>query len=149
MGEQSDRFLGELRIGRELTTSRQVAAVGLAVVAGLLVLLSGQAMQLIGSWAALAGVLAAVVLGLTLLNVLELLGGSGERGGTYMLIQETLGGWGAYLAGWSVLAGCLALSGALARTAGDHLLLLFPSLPLPPVAIPGFPLGLMKTLLSG
>ena len=137
MSEHRDEFLGELRIGRQLTTRRQVAAVGLTVAAGLLFLLCGPATVLIGSQAAVAGVLAAIVLGLTLLNVVELLGGSGERGGTYMLIQEAVGGWGAFISGWAMLAGCVTLSAALAQAAGDHVLLLFPALPLPSLAIAG------------
>jgi amino acid transporter len=92
-------------------------------------------MTLIGPQAALAGVLAGIVLGLTLLSVRELLGGSGERGGTYILIQETLGGWGAFIAGWSILSGCIALSAALAQATAGHFVLLFPSIQVPSTAI--------------
>ena len=135
MSAHTDEFLGELRLGRRLTTVGQVAAGGLAIAAGLLFLLSGPAMTLIGPQAALAGVLAGIVLGLTLLSVRELLGGSGERGGTYILIQETLGGWGAFIAGWSILSGCIALSAALAQATAGHFLLLFPSIQVPSTAI--------------
>jgi amino acid transporter len=135
MSAHTDEFLGELRLGRRLTTVGQVAAGGLAIAAGLLFLLSGPAMTLIGPQAALAGVLAGIVLGLTLLSVRELLGGSGERGGTYILIQETLGGWGAFIAGWSILSGCIALSAALAQATAGHFVLLFPSIQVPSTAI--------------
>ncbi|RME44171.1 MAG: DUF389 domain-containing protein [Chloroflexi bacterium] len=94
---------------------------------GLLFVLTGPAVSMIGIRAVPASVLAAVALALTLLSVVELLGGSSERGGTYILIQETLGGLGAFLAGWSILAGGAGLSAALSRAVGDHLLLLFPS----------------------
>lgn len=135
MSVHTDEFLGELRLGRRLTTVGQVAAGGLAIAAGLLFLLSGPAMTLIGPQAALAGVLAGIVLGLTLLSVRELLGGSGERGGTYILIQETLGGWGAFIAGWTILSGYIALSAALAQATAGHFLLLFPSIQVPSTAI--------------
>ena len=135
MSAHTDEFLGELRLGRRLTTVGQVAAGGLAIAAGPLFLLSGPAMTVIGPQAALAGVLAGIVLGLTLLSVRELLGGSGERGGTYILIQETLGGWGAFIAGWSILSGCIALSAALAQATAGHFLLLFPSIQVPSTAI--------------
>jgi len=127
MTTSSNEFLGELRLGRRLATRGQVAAGGLAILAGLLFLLAGPALALVGLWAALAGVLAGIVLGLTLLSVVELLGGSGERGGTYVLIHETIGGLGAFLAGWSILAGSAGLGVMLVRAAASHLLLLFPT----------------------
>jgi uncharacterized hydrophobic protein (TIGR00271 family) len=127
MTASTDEFLGELRVGRQLATRGQVAAGGLIVLMGLLFLLAGPTMTLVGPWTALAGVLAGIVLGLTLLSALEMLGGSGERGGTYVLIQETLGGAGAFLAGWSILAASTALSATLVRAAASHVLLLFPT----------------------
>ncbi|MFQ5593555.1 MAG: DUF389 domain-containing protein [Anaerolineae bacterium] len=132
MTAPTDEFLGELRLGRRLATRGQVAAGGLAILTGLIFLVADPAVSLVGPRAALASVLAGVVLGLTLLSVVELLGGSGERGGTYVLIHESLGGLGAFLAGWSILAGSAGLSGALAQIAATHLLLLFPALQLPP-----------------
>ncbi|MFQ6015684.1 MAG: amino acid permease [Anaerolineae bacterium] len=131
MTANTDEFLGELRLGRQLTTTGQVAAGGLALMAALLFLLAGPIMPLVGPRAALASMLAAIVLGLTLLNVLELLAGSGRRGGTYVLIQETLGGPGAFLAGWSILAGSVALGAALARATASHLLFLDPTVQVP------------------
>lgn len=135
MTASTDEFLGELRLGRRLVTRGQVAAGGLAIVAGLLFLVAGPAISLVGPRAALTSVLAGLLLGLTLLSGVELLGGSGERGGTYVLIRETLGGVGAFLAGWSILAGSAGLSGALAQIAASHLLLLFPALQLPATQI--------------
>jgi uncharacterized hydrophobic protein (TIGR00271 family) len=128
---RGEEFLGQLRVGRSLTTMGHVLAVGLALLVGLLFLEVGQTMPLAGPWSALAGVLAGLVLGLTLLSVLELMGGSGERGGTYVLIQETWGGLGAFLAGRGVLAAAAAMSAALTQSAADHLLSLCPSLGIP------------------
>ena len=115
MTTRSNEFLGELRLGRQFTTVQQLVLHGLAVTLALLFLVGGRVLQAVGPWGSLGALLAAAVLGLTLLNVLELLGGSSERGGTYILIQETLGGLGAFLAGWSLLAGSLALAVALAQ----------------------------------
>ncbi|MBS1251388.1 MAG: putative amino acid permease YhdG [Anaerolineales bacterium] len=135
MTTRREEFLGELRLGRQLTTTSQVAATGLTILLGLLFVLVGRTTNLVGPWSALASVLAGVVFALTLLNVLELLGGSGERGGTYVLIHETLGGLGAFLAGWSILAGSVAVSAALAQTTADHLVLLIPSVQTPSLYI--------------
>lgn len=88
MTASTEEFLGELRLGRQLTTPRQVAAGGLTILVGLPFLLAGRIETLAGARAALASALAGIVLGLTLLSVLELLGGNGERGGTHILIHE-------------------------------------------------------------
>jgi uncharacterized hydrophobic protein (TIGR00271 family) len=128
MTKPEEEFLGELRLGRQLTSAGQVAARGVVVLTGLLVLLAGQSINLLGRLTPLASFLTAIVLGLTLLNVVELLGGSRERGGTYVLVQETLGGVIAFLTGWSIFAGCTALLVALARVFVDLLLSTFPTL---------------------
>lgn len=137
MTVRTEEFLGELRLGRQLTSSGQVAAGGAAILGGLLFVLVGRVTSLTGAWAGLAGLVAGIALGLNLLNLLELLGGSGERGGTYVLIHETLGGLAAFVAGWSILAGSLMLSAALALATADHVLLLFPALqaPAPQIAL--------------
>jgi len=131
--DQSGEFLGEIRLGRSLTTTGQVIARGLAILVGGLFLLPSQGLPLVGPWFPLAVVLASAALGLTLLSVLELMGGSGEHGGTYVLIQETWGGLGAFLAGWAILAGSAALAAALAQAAAEHLVLVYPG-PSPPTA---------------
>jgi uncharacterized hydrophobic protein (TIGR00271 family) len=126
-GETED-FLGELRLGKRLTTIGHVAVRGLVVVLGLSFLISNRTLGLVGPVAAGASLLTFIVLGLTLLNILELLGGSSERGGTYTLIHETLERLGGFFGGWSLLAGNIALAAALMQSAGDHLVLLFPGL---------------------
>ncbi len=128
-------FLGELRLGRYLASTAQVAAAGLSLVTALLFLLAGPLISLVGPAAALASLLAGFVLTLTLLSVLELLGGSGDEGGTYVLVQQTLGGLGALLVGWGILGGSAALVAALSRSAAQHLQFLFPTLRLSTAAI--------------
>jgi uncharacterized hydrophobic protein (TIGR00271 family) len=128
-------FLGELRLGRYLTTTGQVAAAGLSLVTALLFLLGSPLIGLVGPAAALASLLAGIVLGLTLLSVLELLGGSGDEGGTYVLTQQTLGGLGALLVGWGILGGSAALVAALSQAAAQHVRFLSPALPLSTASI--------------
>ncbi len=128
MDPEPDDFLGELRLGKRLTTIGQVSARGLVVVLGLSFLISSRTLELVGPVATAASLLTFVVLGLTLLNILELLGGSSDRGGTYTLIHETLERLGGFFAGWSLLAGNIVLAAALMQSAGDHLALLFPGL---------------------
>jgi uncharacterized hydrophobic protein (TIGR00271 family) len=125
---ETEDFLGELRLGKRLTTIGQVSARGLVVVLGLSFLVSSRTLVLVGPVAAAASLLTFIVLGLTLLNILELLGGSSERGGTYNLIHETLARRGGFFAGWSLLAGNIVLAAALMQSAGDHLVLFFPRL---------------------
>lgn len=127
MTQLHDEFLGELRLGRQLTTVSQIAARGAMILTGLIILLTDQTLALLGKIAPLAGLLAAVVIGLTLLSVVELFGGSRERGGTYILVHEILGGAVAFLTGWSLLAASLGLAAALAREAATQLLILIPS----------------------
>jgi len=122
MSAPQDEFLGELRLGHQLSTASQAATGGLAIVLGLIFLLSGQVLALLGARAPLAGILSGLVLGLTLLNVVELLGGSSERGGTHILVHEILGGWLAFLTGWGILAGSIALTAAMAQQAAGLLL---------------------------
>ncbi len=130
MAANEDRFLGELRFGQRLTTTVRVAASGLCLFLGLVFLVAGPSLQLVGSLSSAAALLAGLAISLTLLNIFELLGGSGERGGTYILVQETVQGIGGFLTGWAIVAATLTLSAAFARSAAAHILLLFPSLPI-------------------
>ncbi len=122
MSVPSDDFLGELRLGRELTKPSQVAAGGSIILIGLLLLLVDQTIALLNTRAVLASLFAAAVFGLTLLNAVELLAGSRERGGTYVIVHETLGGLPAFLTGWGILAGGAALTAALLKVAAPLLL---------------------------
>jgi len=130
MIESEEEFLGELRVGRRITSIPRAAAMGLILTPGLILLLSVRSAVLLGVGATVATILMLVVLVLTLLNVFELLGGSSERGGTSSLVHESLGGFGGFLSGWSLLAGSLALAAIFSRVIGEELLVLFPSLPL-------------------
>jgi uncharacterized hydrophobic protein (TIGR00271 family) len=130
MIEREEEFLGELRVGRRITSIPRTAAMGLILTPGLILLLSVRSAALLGVGATAATVLMLVVLLMTLLNVFELLGGSSERGGTSSLVHESLGGFGGFLSGWMLLAGSLALAAIFSRVIGEELLVLFPSLPL-------------------
>jgi uncharacterized hydrophobic protein (TIGR00271 family) len=114
-------FLGELRLGRQLTTVAQVAIGGLTLLLGLAYLLAGPLIGSLGGWRALVALLVMmIVLSATLANLLELLGGSAERTGIYGLIEETLGAGAGFAAGWSVMAGYIGLLAGLMREAGAH-----------------------------
>jgi uncharacterized hydrophobic protein (TIGR00271 family) len=126
MVDSPDEFLGELRLGHQFTSAGQIIARGFTIVLGILFLLSDRVLAGLDGRAPLAGILAMIFLGLTVVNVVELLGGSGERGGTYALVQETLGGLGAFLTGWCVLAGSLALAVALVSAVAAQILYIFP-----------------------
>lgn len=137
MAERQEKkdFLGDLRLGSQITEASQLTARGVLILTGLLLLLADRVLELVGARAPLAVIAAFIVVGLTLLNVLELLGGSGERGGTYILIHEELPGWVSFLAGWGILAGCLTLTAALAQLAARILLSWLPiELTVAPVA---------------
>ena len=109
MPNSDEEFLGELRLGHQLVTPSQIAASGAIAIAGLILLLSNRAWILLGIYAPLAAIYISVVLGLTLATVVELLAGSSERGGTYHLVHELLGGWVSFLIGWSIIAGSISL----------------------------------------
>jgi uncharacterized hydrophobic protein (TIGR00271 family) len=125
---EDNGFLGELRLGRRLTTTARVAVRGLAVILGLLFLVPSRIFEQVGVISAGASLLAVGIVGLTLLSVFELLGGSSERAGTYTLIHETLGGPTGFLAGWLLLAGSIALTAALLKISTHSFVLLFPQL---------------------
>lgn len=122
MNDSKEEFLGELRLGRKLTTAGQTAAGGIAIMLGLLFLVSQPVLTLSNAFAPLSGLLAIIIIGMTLASVIELLGGSGERGGTYALVEGTIGGLTSFLTGWSILAGSLVLVAALLRTLASRLL---------------------------
>lgn len=124
MTKLHEEFLGELRLGRQLATVSQIAARGAVILIGALILLTDQTLALLGRIAPWAGFLAALIIGLTLLSINELFAGSRERGGTYSLVHEILGGVFSFLTGWGLLAACLCLVGALAREAATQLLIL-------------------------
>jgi uncharacterized hydrophobic protein (TIGR00271 family) len=117
-----EEFLGELRLGRKLTTAGQTAEGGIAIMLGLLFLISDPVLGLSKTLAPFVSLLSSLVFGMTLASVVELLGGSGERGGTYALVEETIGGLTAFLTGWSILMGSLVLIAALLRAAAGQLL---------------------------
>lgn len=65
---------------------------------------------------------------MTLLNIHELLGGSGERGGIHALIHESLGKSSGFIAAWSSLAANLLLCAVLLKSASRSLAALFPEI---------------------
>ena len=132
MNNTQEEFLGELRLGRKLTNLGQTAAGGLVIFLGLLFLLADPVLALVGPRAALAGFLVIVVLISTAVSVIELLGGSGERGGTYVLVHEILGGWSAFLTGWGLLAGSVLALAGLLTMAAVQLVEVIPGLSLEP-----------------
>lgn len=125
MKNNTEDFLGELRLGRKLSSASQTATGGLVIWIGLLFLLSDPTTTLAGVRAPLAGFLMALVLALTLVNVIELLGGSGEHGGTYVLVHETFGGVIGLLTGWAILAGSITLFAAMLQETAAQILSLF------------------------
>ncbi|MFP3854694.1 MAG: universal stress protein [Anaerolineales bacterium] len=66
-----------------------------------------------GGFSFIIAILAAIGLSLTLLEIFELIGGSSERGGTFDLVAETMGGIASILTGWSLLAAETLLVAAL------------------------------------
>ncbi len=128
MKDKTKSFLGELRLSRHLQSITQVSAVGLAVALGLSFIIPVHIIIESGIQSATPALLAILVLGLTLLNIHELLGGSGERGGIHALVHESLGkSWG-FIAAWSSLAANLLLCAALLKSASRSLAALFPEI---------------------
>ena len=114
-------FLGDLRLSRRLSSLRQVSATGLVIILGLAFLLPGFFQREAGTTSITPVILASLVLGLTLLNIIELLAGSSERGGSYVLVHESWGGTAGFATGWSLLALGIALSGMFFRALGAAL----------------------------
>lgn len=135
--KSNNEFLGVLRLGRQLRAPRQIIAPWLALMLALIVLvlisfLPAEVGRLPG-----VEVLVAVVLGLTLLSVLELLGGSTEHGGTYLLTHETVGGVLGFLSGWGLLLGSAALTATMVIAGGQILVEMLPLGGFPAILIPG------------
>lgn len=128
MNPETEDFLGELRLGKRLITIGHVAARGLVLILGLIFLVPGRAQDLVGYISAGAALVTFLILGMTVLNVVEMLEGSRELGGSYPMIHETLGGMGGFFAGWSLLAGSIALTAAFIQAATGSLILLFDGL---------------------
>lgn len=126
--ERPEEFLGDLRLGRRLSTAGQVAAGGLLAILALIILIGGPSVIMVGPPGALAALLAGVSVGLTLMNVIELLGGSGEHGGLFHLVHETLGGVSGFLTGWALLAGEILLAAGLAKVAASYFIEIIPRL---------------------
>ena len=121
MTENPEDFLGELRISRQLRTTWQVVVIGLAMVLGIVLLVPARIVNVSGWLSTTPALLAVLILGLTLLNILELLGGSNERGGTSTLVHEALGGSSGFLSGWTLLGALVALSAAMLGSLGHSL----------------------------
>ncbi len=128
MKGETESFLGELRLSRHLHSITQVSALGLVVALGLSFILPAHIIIESGIQSATPALFAILVIGLTLLNIHELLGGSGERGGIHALVHESLGkSWG-FIAAWSSLAANLLLCAALLKSASRPLAALFPEI---------------------
>ncbi len=128
MKDESESFLGELRLSRHLQSVAQVSALGLAIALGLSFIIPAHVIIEGGIRSATPALLAILVLGLTLLNIHELLGGSGERGGIHALIHDSLGKSMGFVAAWSSLAANLLLCAALLMSASRSLTILFPEM---------------------
>jgi len=128
MTEHEEKFMGEIRLDRKISTVFNSAAIGLRLTLGLILLLSVWTVELLGVRSTIATVLMLIVLLLTLLNILELVGGSTEHGGVSSLVHESLGGFWGFLSGWALLAGCLTLTAIFSRIIEVQIIVLFPSL---------------------
>ena len=111
-------ILGDIRLVRPIASVRHTARAGFLVLIGVGVALGGPTLSLSRDRAGTVVGLAVLVLALTMVNVLELLGGSRERDGSYPLLQETLGGWLAFSSGLAVMIGSVSSSVALLGLAG-------------------------------
>lgn len=121
MAVEQDDFLGEIRLGRQLSTVWQVAAGGLVITFSLAFLIPGRGTALVGAISPIATILMLLIVVFTILNILELHAGSSDHGGTYTLIHETLGGLGGFQAGWVIFAGSVALTASFVQSAADQL----------------------------
>ena len=128
MKDETESFLGELRLSRHLQSIAQVSALGLAIALGLSFIIPAHVIIEGGIRSTTPALLAILILGLTLLNILELLGGSGERGGIHALIHESLGESMGFIAAWSSFAANLLLCAALLNSASRSLAVLLPEI---------------------
>lgn len=119
-------FLGKVRVGRLVTSVPRAVAAGITIVPGLFFLLAGRAVGLIGLNSLSALLIVSILLGLTLLSIFELLGGSSARGGTSSLVYESLGSFSGYLSGFVFMGGFLAFSIAIIQVAAEQLHSIFP-----------------------
>jgi uncharacterized hydrophobic protein (TIGR00271 family) len=131
LNDTQQDFLGELRIGRQASGRFQILAIPLAVALGLVYLLGAGGVDVLDQMVVVAPLLGVLVVGLTLVNVFELLAGSAERSGSYGLAQETLGGVGGFIGGWSLLAGQVLLTVGLLQVAAAQVSALVPGMPVP------------------
>lgn len=116
--DTQEAFLGELRFGRRLTRLPQVVRVGVILIVGLAFVFGGPLEARLGRQLLTAALIGLAFLGLSLLSILELLGGSSGRGGSYGLVFETLGGLPSFLTGWSTIAATALLSATFVRVVG-------------------------------
>ncbi len=102
-------------------------ALGIGAVLGAALLFSGPLEADLGTSGVAAVLVAALTVGLTTSNVVELLGGSSGRGGSYGLVMESAGGLASFLTGWGTATAQAAMVAALlifvGRTVGEALTL--------------------------
>ncbi|MDX1437362.1 MAG: universal stress protein, partial [Anaerolineales bacterium] len=114
-----DDFVGELRLGKALTSIVQIVALALNIGLGLIVFYSSIILPEVNENPILLVLATAIALGLTLLNLVELIAGSGDWGGTYQIVYEILHRSLSFLTGWAILLASLALGAALALLAAE------------------------------
>lgn len=114
-------FVGELRLGKELTSVIQILGVSLNIGLGLIVFYSSLVLPEVGKNTGVIILGAALALGLTLLSVIELIGGMGESGGSYQIVYEIIHRSLSFLTGWAIVLGSLALGAGLALMAAEVL----------------------------
>lgn len=137
--QAEESFLGELRLSRQLRGRAQAAAVGLIIALGFALVVPGPLLAEAGTASLMPVLIALIALALTFLSTMELLGGSGERGGTFAIAHETLGGPFGFLAAWMLLAGFAVLGGIFLQSVGCSLLTALPALAgFAPLVAPGF-----------
>jgi hypothetical protein len=134
LNETKQDFLGELRIGRQVSGRFQILALGFSVALGLLFLLGADGVDVLRRLAIVGPLLGILVVGLSLVNVFELLAGSAERSGSYGLAQETLGGVAGFMGGWSLLAGQMLLTVGFLQVGAAQIGALLPGVPIPSAA---------------
>ncbi|MGA9531857.1 MAG: universal stress protein, partial [Anaerolineales bacterium] len=91
----------------------------LAMLLGVSLLLGSPLEGRLGRSNVVSALIAALAIGVTGLSVLELLGGSSERAGSYGLVHETVGGIASFLCGWSLTAGAALLAASLIQAAAN------------------------------
>jgi len=135
LDETKQDFLGELRIGRQVSGRFQILAIGLTVALGLVYLLGASGVDVLDHMVIVAPLLGILVVILSLVNVFELLAGSAERSGSYGLAQETLAGVAGFIGGWALLAGQVLLTVGFLQVAAAQIRSLAPGIPIPDAVI--------------